>query len=608
MKKAKTTIHIVNLVGSFVVVSLLVIYGEGNSTESIFHGALQLLLTTIKGENLFQNFYSVHMFEILNSLQLLTVSFLLALGTGIFLTIIQTSLKHRIMRALYDGLLTILESVPDAMYVVVFTITFLVLFEWYGINVPVFSESYHPSLAQTLFPALAISLPAGFYMRRLLTLRLEDELLGQYPIVARSKGNSWRRTLYRHILPNLGPIFLSILPSAMSIILSSVLFATYFFEYHDLYNRFTQAVGWVQNGGFRESGHIAGFVPTYQTGTVWLIGLSLVSIWALFVILQRVLSSRLFPIQRETTASYNMFRMRKVWIGAGTVIILGILFFGTFPQLVTPYTPNHIDYSTLEPFPLPISSKHPFGTDDVGRDLLALILYGTWKTILPAFSITFVVTVGSLILGLIASFSKSKFIGNVIRGISGIISSVPAFFVLFLILYPQNSRIAQGHSISVWRQVTVYLVAISVFEIGRGADAFFASFDEWRQFSFLEGVRAIGKSEFHAVFSNLRPWLTRFLLTFSFAELSRVLSLMTQLAAFRIFLSAKYDYLQFNYHVPPLKGVVPLYSNWFSTVGSVMNQFAFISYPYVLYYPLIFILALMLASNFIARGIRGGDL
>ena len=51
---------------------------------------------------------------------------------------------------------------------------------------------------------------------------------------------------------------------------------------------------------------------------------------------------------------------------------------------------NTVDYELNEPFPARPSSRHPLGTDEEGRDILARLLYGIRLSFVFSFLLTFI--------------------------------------------------------------------------------------------------------------------------------------------------------------------------------------------------------------------------
>ena len=58
----------------------------------------------------------------------------------------------------------------------------------------------------------------------------------------------------------------------------------------------------------------------------------------------------------------------------GLVLLLLLLLAALFPRLFTPYSPTDFDYTAILRGP---SGKHPFGTDNFGRDVMSRVIHGT---------------------------------------------------------------------------------------------------------------------------------------------------------------------------------------------------------------------------------------
>ncbi|MGD2164481.1 MAG: ABC transporter permease, partial [Anaerolineae bacterium] len=82
--------------------------------------------------------------------------------------------------------------------------------------------------------------------------------------------------------------------------------------------------------------------------------------------------------------SAQQSRLQRIWASlsiilesriavAGLVIILFWIFVAIFAPLLTPYTPTEQDYTAQNQGP---TARHPLGTDSLGRDLWARLIYG----------------------------------------------------------------------------------------------------------------------------------------------------------------------------------------------------------------------------------------
>lgn len=58
----------------------------------------------------------------------------------------------------------------------------------------------------------------------------------------------------------------------------------------------------------------------------------------------------------------------------GLVLLLGLLIAALAPKALAPFSPTDFDYTAILKGP---SAKHPFGTDNFGRDVLSRVIYGT---------------------------------------------------------------------------------------------------------------------------------------------------------------------------------------------------------------------------------------
>ena len=109
------------------------------------------------------------------------------------------------------------------------------------------------------------------------------------------------------------------------------------------------------------------------------------------------------PEHRPPPGAWTRFgrtlrRDRKAMFGAVTLALL--VFGAAFAPWLTPYDPNAMDFMFMEP----PSLAHPLGTDDLGRDLLTRLLYGTRVSLFVGVS---TVAIGMLIgvaLGLLAGY------------------------------------------------------------------------------------------------------------------------------------------------------------------------------------------------------------
>ena len=108
-----------------------------------------------------------------------------------------------------------------------------------------------------------------------------------------------------------------------------------------------------------------------------------------------------------------------------TVIIMAIL-----PSALSPYDPYRIDaYRTFQP----PSLSHPFGTDDLGRDVLSQVIHGARTSIfIAASAASFSVLLGT-VLGLLAGYYGGK-IDLAINMVIDAKLSISTFFLVLVVI------------------------------------------------------------------------------------------------------------------------------------------------------------------------------
>jgi peptide/nickel transport system permease protein len=87
----------------------------------------------------------------------------------------------------------------------------------------------------------------------------------------------------------------------------------------------------------------------------------------------------------------------RIWIGL-TVIGL-MIFLALTADFLTPYDPNYQDYRALRQ---PPSLEHPFGTDQVGRDVYSRVIYGTRISLLVGVIAVGIGMTAGVVIGLVA--------------------------------------------------------------------------------------------------------------------------------------------------------------------------------------------------------------
>lgn len=126
---------------------------------------------------------------------------------------------------------------------------------------------------------------------------------------------------------------------------------------------------------------------------------------------------------------WKRFRRNKLAM-LGALIIFSLALVAVIAPLIAPFSPNHQDIlHRLEP----PSTKHPLGTDDLGRDLLSRVIYGTRISLLVGFvAIGIAIIIGS-ILGLLSGYFGG-WLDTVIMRFVDIMLCFPTFFLILMVI------------------------------------------------------------------------------------------------------------------------------------------------------------------------------
>jgi len=138
---------------------------------------------------------------------------------------------------------------------------------------------------------------------------------------------------------------------------------------------------------------------------------------------------------------------------AGLIIILILASSAIFAPLISPYEPTKIDvYNVLSP----PSISHPLGTDELGRDLLSRMIWGSRASLKVGFIAVGIAIFIGTIVGAIAGFYGGRTDSILMRFVD-IMLAFPSFFLMLAIIAivePSISTIMIVIGITGWMDVS----------------------------------------------------------------------------------------------------------------------------------------------------------
>jgi peptide/nickel transport system permease protein len=119
---------------------------------------------------------------------------------------------------------------------------------------------------------------------------------------------------------------------------------------------------------------------------------------------------------------------RKLYV-IGFVIVVLLILIAIFAPLLAPYDPNKTDLRNklLQP-----SAEHWLGTDQVGRDILSRIIYGTQISLEIGFIAVFASAIVGMLMGLVAAHFGGWWFAIIMR-ITDALMALPGIILVLLI-------------------------------------------------------------------------------------------------------------------------------------------------------------------------------
>ncbi|MCL9819046.1 ABC transporter permease [Helicobacter colisuis] len=166
-----------------------------------------------------------------------------------------------------------------------------------------------------------------------------------------------------------------------------------------------------------------------------------------------------------------------------------------------PYSYDTIIYTLPSPAPTPPSLLNPLGTDDLGRDVVARLLYGLKTSILFAFILTFFSSIIGLLIGAICGYFGGK-IDLFGQRLIEIWSGMPILFILIIL-----ASLLQP---TFW----TILFAVLLFSWIALVPFVRAEFLKVRNLDYIKAAKMLGVSHYRIIFYHILPNALVALLTY----------------------------------------------------------------------------------------------
>src|SRR5262247_1813145 len=182
----------------------------------------------------------------------------------------------------------------------------------------------------------------------------------------------------------------------------------------------------------------------------------------------------------------RLLRSRGVWMGS--MILAGVLFVALAAPWLTSYDPMRLDVANRLLAP---SAAHLFGTDEFGRDVYSLTLYGSRISLLVGGSVMLLTSLIGIVLGLLAGYFRS--LENFLMRIADGLMAFPAIVLAIAFMASLGPRVSN------------IVIALTIVYMPRTARITYGAVLVARELAYVEAARAAGARDFRVAFLHILP-------------------------------------------------------------------------------------------------------
>ena len=197
--------------------------------------------------------------------------------------------------------------------------------------------------------------------------------------------------------------------------------------------------------------------------------------------------------------AWRRFRKHRLAVVSG-VVLLALILAVVIGPLVWAVPIDEIDFTARLAGP---SWEHPLGTDDLGQDLLARMLYGGRISLAVGVTAMFVAVGLGVLIGSIAGMAGGK-LDAALMWVTDLFLSLPQLPVLLLIIYLFRDSLKDvvGPEMGVFILIVTVIGLFNWMPVARLVRAQFFSL---REKEFVEAARALGASRIRLVVRHILP-------------------------------------------------------------------------------------------------------
>ncbi len=191
-----------------------------------------------------------------------------------------------------------------------------------------------------------------------------------------------------------------------------------------------------------------------------------------------------------TMAASSLLNFSKNRLAAAGGALVAVVFIvSALAPLLSPHDPSAIDIKNILIGP---SLSHPLGTDDLGRDVLSRMIWGSRVSLKVGFAAVGIATLIGVLLGSLAGYYGGLLDSLIMRAVD-IMLTLPTIFLILAVIAILEP--------SIWN-IMIVIGLTSWMEPARLIRAEFLSLKERE---FVVAARAIGASDARIIFRHVLP-------------------------------------------------------------------------------------------------------
>lgn len=202
----------------------------------------------------------------------------------------------------------------------------------------------------------------------------------------------------------------------------------------------------------------------------------------------RLFDAEIQPNDGPLASILHMFRVNHAAL-LGLILILLIILMAIFAPFIARYDPNQLNLIEMRKPPSP---AHWFGTDDMGRDVFARVVYGSRTSLLIGFVPSLISLILGTVLGLLAGYVGGR-VDDLIMRLADVVLAFPSLLLAMVVMYTLGSSILN------------MFIALSIINWAGTARVVRAQTLSIKETEFVEAARSMGVSRLSIVFKHILP-------------------------------------------------------------------------------------------------------